>query len=103
MDENAKKTMYIIQDKILDLVLSSFEENSDEKTEAIKNVYGEYDNLISLAPRTVLLNTVDFINFINNLYTAEDTAVKAILLILKEEAEKELVFKPEFETKAMGL
>ena len=85
----------LIQNEILDLILLSFEENTDEKKEAIKYVYQRYDALISMAPREVLINSIAFIDFIDNLYTTDEEAIKAILRVLKEEATKELDFKPD--------
>jgi hypothetical protein len=102
MDKYTEKMIRLIQDDVLDLVLMSFEENSDEKAKEIKRVYGDYDNLISLAQRPILLNTVEFIDFIDGLYSKEDNAVKAILSVLRDEAQKELAFKPEFEAQALG-
>lgn len=87
----------LIQNEILNLVLLSFEENSEAKKRAISASYQEYDRLIAEAQGDTLSKTVVFIDFIDNLYSEEDEAVKAMLHVLKTEASKELDFKPDNE------
>lgn len=86
---------YQIQDEILNLILLSYIENTEEKKETVKEIYQKYDNLITAAGREDLISTVAFIDFIDRLYPTEETVIKGILRVLKEEANKELAFKPE--------
>ena len=55
----------LIQNEILNLVLLSFEENSEAKKRAINASYQEYDRLIAEAQGDTLSKTVVFIDFID--------------------------------------
>ena len=92
---------YILQDDILSIILLSFEENTIEKQNTIKEIYSHFDESLSTANRDVLIKANSFVDFIDGLYTEEDISIKSMLKVFKGEIKKELDFKPEIEYEAV--
>ena len=88
---------YLLQNEILDMILISFQENTAEKEEAVRDVYAKFDRLITAASAGPLMTAISFIDFIDGLYSEEDVAIKGLLHVLRVETSKELDYKLESE------
>ncbi len=88
---------YILQDDILSIILLSFEEDTSEKLKAVKSTYKHLNETIRIANRKELTSTINFIDFLDSLYTDDDVCIKTSLGIIEREILKVLTIDPEVE------
>ena len=92
-----------LQNTILNIILLSFEEPSDDNEKALRACNAVYDNLIAKANKEALDKSIAFIDFIDSLYTEEDKDIKNTLHVLRVEASKEVDYRIEEQPEGVTL
>ena len=82
-----------LQNEVLSIILLAFEENTEAKRETTGMLYDSFNDHLSEASQEDLFKTSNFIMFIKQLYTNEDTCIVSILNVLAKEVEKQMSYK----------
>ena len=78
-----------LQNEVLSIILLAFEENSEQKRETTSMLFDSFNDHLTEASQEDLFKTSNFIMFIKQLYTEEDTCIVSILNVLAKEVERE--------------